>query len=222
MLQFLIPVIFAGWVAIKIYKVAYGVETIPPTILEENFVKLNEVLKDIPIDRKIVIIGQPGSGKSSVLRSLSNNRCKPLPKVGQDTDTTSWNTKLKSKFFHKYMGKIFVDTPGYDTKNHPVDSYIRRFPFDQFNKVLIIISGKIHHADERILKHLEKIYGDFYSEKLILVRSFSDTLNRSDKVVIEEEINLKFEISKKNITMKFLSNKSKAGVKPIKKILNIN
>jgi len=94
------------------------------TPLEVNLKNLRNILQN-DRGRKIGIIGQPGGGKSTLLSNLTDHQCSPLPVIGQKTDATSWHTPHMSNFFNRYGAIKFIDTPGYDTRSHPVASYIK-------------------------------------------------------------------------------------------------
>lgn len=69
------------------------------TLLEKNFIELKNKLDD-ENKIKILIIGQPGAGKSSLLQYVTNNECTPKPLIGQRTDATDWQDRKISNFFY--------------------------------------------------------------------------------------------------------------------------
>jgi len=180
------------------------------TILERNFIRLKSKLDNEEKD-KILILGQPGAGKSSLLWLLTDKGCEPQPVIGQKTDATDWNNEIKSNFFHKYNEKVYVDSPGYDTRKHPVVSYLEYFPFNQFQLILFVINGKIHDSDIEIMKKLK------YDESIKIVRSHSENLTMKEKKEIETDIIKKFEINDKKIDIIFFSGKTMDGLTKLKR-----
>ncbi|EDN69247.1 hypothetical protein BGP_5781 [Beggiatoa sp. PS] len=151
-----------------------------------------------------------------MLLSITDNQCIPRPVISQKTDATHWHTKLVSNFFNSYQSYKFVDAPGYDTFQHPVESYLNYFPFRDFDLIILLIKDKVHASDDKIFSRLIDIFGCSISQKLILVKSFSDSLSDNDKIVIREEFDRRFQLSDKNIKFIFLSNRYKYGISDIK------
>ncbi len=69
------------------------------SILEQNMSFLSDII-DSEKGRKIAILGQPGSGKSTILSKITNGKCDPLPIIGQRTDATNWHKSLDINFFN--------------------------------------------------------------------------------------------------------------------------
>ena len=183
------------------------------SLLEKNFRKLKNKLEEE--DKiKILIIGQPGAGKSSLLKYVTNNKCRPIPIIGQKTDATHWHDTEINNFFHLYFDKIFIDSPGYDTKNHPMESYIEYFPFSSFNKVVFVLHGKIHHSDKKILK---KIIDEVKLKSIVIVHSFSEEISIEMRKEIKEDIEKVFNT---NIPLIFVSSRTKEGINNVKLFVN--
>jgi len=185
------------------------VESKTYSLLEKNFRKLKNKLEEE--DKiKVLVIGQPGAGKSSLLKYVTNNKCRPIPVIGQKTDATHWHDTEINNFFHLYSDKIFIDSPGYDTKNHPIESYIEYFPFSSFSKVIFVLRGKIHDSDKRILK---KIRDEVELKSIVIVHSFSE-MRKEIKEDIEKVFNT-------NIRLIFVSSRTKEGINEVQSFLSI-
>lgn len=161
------------------------------SLLENNFRRLKKKL-DEDYKTKILIVGQPGAGKSSLLKYVTNNKCVPVPIIGQKTDATHWHDAEINNFFHIYLNKIFVDSPGYDTNNHPLHSYLEYFPFSSFHKVIFVLHGKIHESDKKILM---KIKSEVKLKSIIIVHSFSEESSMEIRKEIKYDITKVFNIN---------------------------
>lgn len=93
----------------------------------------------------VALFGQPGAGKSSLINKIIG---KKLADVGVETDKTVEAASYESN------GLIFVDLPGYGTKNFPKESYFSRFNIQQFDLFLCVTSGKLHQADTEFFQEL--------------------------------------------------------------------
>ena len=182
------------------------------SLLEKNFRKLKNKLKE-ENKTKVLIVGQPGAGKSSLLKYVTNNKCAPVPIIGQKTDATHWNDIEINDFFHQYSDQLFVDSPGYDTKNHPLDSYLECFPFSLFDKVIFVLHRKIYNSDMEIIKKIN-------NNTIIIIRNYSECLTNKEKKEIKLDILKKFELNNKKIDIVFFSSKTKEGLSKLKNILD--
>ena len=192
----------------------------PKTILEQNFLQLKKDLNKFKTEKKVVILGQPGAGKSSLLLKLTDNLCEPKPIVGQQTDATNWHNLKNNNFFHIYENFIYVDTPGYDTSTHPIKSYIEHFPFSSFDIIIFVTSGKIHDSDQKIMSKIKKLNNISSSTKLIMVRNFNENLNDKDKEDIEIDMEQIFKNKSEKLDFVFSSNKTDEGIDKIKDLIN--
>jgi len=183
------------------------------SLLEKNFRKLKNKLEE-ENKTKILIIGQPGAGKSSLLKYVTNDKCVPSPIIGQKTDATHWHDTEINNFFHLYLNKIFVDSPGYDTNNHPIHSYLKYFPFSSFHKVIFVLHGKIHDSDKKILM---KIKSEVKLKSIIIVHSFSEKSSIKIKREIKHDIQKVFNT---NFPLVFFSSKTKEGVNEVQLFIN--
>ena len=191
------------------------------TILEKNFFNLHQQLAKNENEKKVVILGQPGAGKSSLLLNITDNKCTPKPTVGVHTDATRWHDSRKDDFFHRHGKVIYVDSPGYDTKSHPVKSYINHFPFSSFDIIIFVISGKIHNSDQKIIEKIRKINNLSRSTKLIIVRNFKENLNEQDKNDVESDMKKHFQSKAEKLDFIFSSNRTSEGIETIKKLVNM-
>ena len=66
----------------------------------------------------IVLFGQPGSGKSSLINAICGYQAVP---VGVETDTT------REPLLVEHGDATFMDLPGYGTKSFPWNEFINQF-----------------------------------------------------------------------------------------------
>lgn len=191
------------------------------TILEKNFYNLQQQLWKNKTEKKVIILGQPGAGKSSLLLKITDNKCVPKPIIGVQTDATHWHHSVKHDFFHRHEKVIYVDSPGYDTKSHPVESYINHFPFSSFDIIIFVISGKIHNSDQKIIGKIGKINSLSQSTQLIIVRNFNENLNAQDKNKVEMDMKKHFQNKSEKLDFIFSSNRTSEGIETIKKLVNM-
>jgi predicted GTPase len=183
----LIPVAIAG--AVIVAALADGASADAPSILEQNLRKLRDLLS-ARRGPKIALLGQPGAGKSSLLDRLTDGRCVPRPVIGTTTDATDWSKSPDVTLLHEFGTMVFVDTPGYDTEKHPVKSYLDLFPFDAFDSIILVLSSKVHQADDEMLQVLDRRVseGKLPASKLFLVRCFADTLSPDEEAAVERDL----------------------------------
>lgn len=192
------------------------------TVLVNNLVQLKRELDSCSNDFRIGVIGQPGAGKSSLIRTISKKRCKPLPKIGQETDATDWSEERVSEFFNVYKRLRFVDTPGYNTSKHPASIFESYFPFDQFDYIVHVLKDKIHEADRRIA---QRVSHD--KTKYILVRCFAEEIDHSSREAIENDCFSCMGLTKQALKSTFrkvffASNRSCEGVEELQEIFDGN
>jgi len=147
-----IPVI--GFVGKAVFDAITDDDTPPSprkTTLQLNLERLQVELCN-ETAKKIAIMGQPGAGKSSLLKKLTNGEVIPSPVIGINTDATNWASDAKCNLVSRYDGNIFVDVPGYDTQTHPLIDFKLRFPFSNFDAFLFVFNGKLHAADEEVFQ----------------------------------------------------------------------
>lgn len=183
----------------------------PPqkTILEKNFERLRGDIYKVNHKRKIAILGQPGAGKSSLLKKVSNGKVTPTPIIGVQTDATTWADSLEIGLLSFWDNHVFADVPGYDTTSHPTSIFMSNFPFGSFDKFILVVNNKIHKADEQIYCKILS-----HGKPISIVRCFSDSVDESERSVICTDIKSKFHgITHKNII--FVSNRTGEGIREI-------
>jgi GTPase Era involved in 16S rRNA processing len=190
--------------------------------LELNFERLDSELMEFKYSTQckcIAILGQPGAGKSTLLKEISNGEVSPPPLIGGQTDATTWaeseSVNLLS-FWRNYKNTVvFADAPGYDTSAHPVDAYLAHFPFYSFSNYLLVISGKIHSADEQIYRKLVNKGRSIY-----VIRCFSESLSEDEKVAACSDIQIRFpSITQSKVI--FVSNRTGDGITEIQRLLGL-
>jgi predicted GTPase len=185
-----------GFSAKPINQKAY----ISKTTLENNFSRLEAFLKNSH-SRAISIIGQPGAGKSSLLLKLTNGYCYPKPVIGQQTDATDWSNNEEAVLAYSYKGINYIDSPGYDTIDHPLKCYQEYFPFDSFDDIMFMLRGKLHKTDEEMFWTI--IEKSKRSSTIYLIRGFSEDLSGEERTTIEQEYRLKFHYNRYNTRLVF-------------------
>ena len=152
-----IPVI--GLVGKAIYDAVTDEDEAPSprrkTTLELNLERLEEQLQSHS-GYKIAILGQPGAGKSSLLKKMTNGKVKPLPVIGAQTDATDWSSDTACNLLSVYERYVFADVPGYDTSSHPLYVFSSSFPFRHFDAFIFVIHGKLHSSDEDVFRLISR------------------------------------------------------------------
>lgn len=175
------------------------------SILESNLDRLGIELRSRN-EKKVGILGQPGAGKSSLLKGMTGGAVRPLPVIGTQTDATNWSEDTNCPLLSFHQEYVFVDVPGYDTASHPTSVFILNFPWNQFDIFILVIGGKLHLADESIYMRIEQ-----EGKKIYFARSFSESLDESDKVAALRDLRTRFSASKKKRVI-FFSNRTGDGV----------
>ncbi|MCG3786135.1 Rab family GTPase [Delftia acidovorans] len=203
----LIPIAVVG-VGKVIYDLANEparINSTQKTVLETNLGRLSVQLRS-QRGRKIAILGQPGAGKSSLLKGMTSGVIDPLPIIGAQTDATNWSIDPDCSLLSKHREYIFTDVPGYDTESHPTDVFTSLFPWDQFDAFIFVLRGKLHQADEIIYKYVAR-----QGKKVFLARSFSESLSEPDRAAVDSDLRVRFSVSP-HTKFFFFSNRTGEGV----------
>lgn len=201
-----IPVIGAGKLIYDVLTEESVVE--PPrkkTVLQLNLERLRAQLHG-HTERKVAILGQPGAGKSSLLKGMTNGKVKPMPVIGTETDATDWSKDSQCSLLSFYDDMVFVDVPGYDTTAHPTDFFKSYFPWDAFDVFILVVGGKIHLADESIYKCIVQ-----QNKKTLVARSFSENLDASEKSLVQSDLKARFS-DNDSANLIFFSNRNGEGI----------
>lgn len=202
-----IPVI--GLIGKAIYDAVIDEDKAPPpqkkTTLELNLNRLEAQLRSRS-GYKIAILGQPGAGKSSLLKKMTNGKIKPLPIIGTQTDATDWSSNAACNLLSTYENYVFADVPGYDTLSHPVDVFLSHFPFKHFDAFIFVINGKLHSSDEDVFNLIVRS-----GKKISIAKSFSDSLESDDIMRVENDIRMRLSLSK-SASVRFFSNRTGVGI----------
>ncbi|BBH22274.1 hypothetical protein Back11_36190 [Paenibacillus baekrokdamisoli] len=196
-------------------KSASSLSVQPParTVLEHNLIRLRAELSLYRDQRKVAVLGQPGAGKSTLLDLITLGRCSPRPVIGQQTDATNWSTSLNIPLLHHYEHTVFVDAPGYDTLAHPVEAFLKVFPFSEFDRLLLVLKGKIYESDDRLWQWLKS---HSFSKKLLVARSFAEGLSDLELAEVRTEYAERFDGQ-----AVMFSNRDKRGIEEIKAFVGI-
>ncbi|MEF8759171.1 MAG: GTPase [Candidatus Accumulibacter sp. UW25] len=210
-----IPLI--GLVGKAVYDAVTDEDEIPPprsfppkkikthTILELNLVRLGDQVRSHS-GYKIAILGQPGAGKSSLLKKMTNSKVKPLPVIGAQTDATDWSRDVACNLLSVYENYSFADVPGYDTWSHPLKAFSSYFPFRYFDAYIFVVHGKLHSSDEDVFR---LIAGS--GRKICIARSFCDNIESDDIKSVENDIRTRLSCSD-SAPILFFSNRTGTGV----------
>jgi GTP-binding protein EngB required for normal cell division len=194
----------AGLIGKLIFDAAQKPE---PTVLERNLERLERVLGREG-GRRVAILGQPGAGKSSLLIKMSSNRVTPRPVVGVHTDATSWADDSSVALLSRWENFVVADVPGYDTASHPVGPFLRLFPFDEFHMFIFVIRGKLHEADERMMRCVQAS-----RRPMLVVRSYAETIDRAERDRVLQDIQARLSIQSTSVL--FASNRTGEGVEEV-------
>ena len=205
-----VPVI--GLVGKAIYDAVTDEDEAPSprrkTTLELNLERLEEQLRSHS-GYKIAILGQPGAGKSSLLKKMTNGKVKPLPVIGAQTDATDWSSDTACNLLSVYERYVFADVPGYDTSSHPLYVFSSSFPFRHFDAFIFVIHGKLHSSDEDVFRLISRS-----GKRISIAESFSDSLESDDIVSVENDIRTRLSLSD-SASILFFSNRTGAGIESV-------
>jgi hypothetical protein len=141
---------------------------------------LSTALPAVP-GRRVLLVGQPGAGKSTLADRLTLERAMPRPHIGVETDATDWSGSAGVPLWLMYGSHLVVDAPGVGTEKHPVDVMVKGLPFSAFDAVLCVFRGKLHAADEELLRHLHRPGVIRRGAALRIIRSCADELRAGER-----------------------------------------
>lgn len=152
-------------------------------ILQHNLKRLGRLLQDIG-GWRTAVVGQAGAGKSSLLAALTNGRLQPAPKIGVQTDATNWSGDTGCPLIGLDQDQVWVDTPGYDTREHPTNVLLNEFPWNGLDAFVFVVSGKIRAVDRDVYTHLSRL-----GQPTTVCRTFSESLSPELQGRVREDIN---------------------------------
>jgi energy-coupling factor transporter ATP-binding protein EcfA2 len=148
--------------------------------LETRLRRLSESLPVVS-GRRVLLVGQPGAGKSTLADVLTRHGAVPRPHIGVETDATDWSGRADVPLWMTYGSHLVVDAPGGGTERHPVDVMVKGMPFSSFDAVLCVFRGKLHSADEVLLRHLHRPNVIRRGAALRIIRSCADGLRTGER-----------------------------------------
>jgi GTP-binding protein EngB required for normal cell division len=176
--------------------------------LERNLVRLRSELRTAG-QHRIAILGQPGAGKSSLLKKMTAGKVVPLPVIGAQTDATSWADSADCNMLSRFDHYTFVDVPGYDTATHPADVVLNEFPFGDADVYIFVVRGKLRGADEQIFRAISRS-----GKPVCVARSFADSLNDDERAAVTHDLHQRFGLTADQ-HIGFFSNRSGEGIAAI-------
>jgi GTP-binding protein EngB required for normal cell division len=184
----------------------------PKSILVQNLYRLRaSTLHSHP--RRVALLGQPGAGKSTILKKLSKGKARPAPVIGTQTDATNWSDSTDVTLFSEWDGHLVSDVPGYDTASHPVAVFIENFPFANFAQILLIVNGKVRGADVEMYHRIVAS-----ATPVLVVRSHADALTESERRAVRADLHKQFpKLARKSLV--FVSSRSGEGIEGLRAIL---
>lgn len=185
MRQFGIPT--ALGFARRIYTALTGNSSLPPTAQHDTTLVTNfRTLRDLtrkPDPRRVAFLGQAGAGKSTIVDKLSMGHAHPRPVIGVHTNATNWAQRTDVDLLCRWPGLVAADCPGYDTRTHPVAAFVTHFPFANFDKIVLVIHGKIRAADVDIYQAIRHA-----GMTPLVVRSHAESLDASDRDRVTKDL----------------------------------
>lgn len=178
------------------------------TILEKNLSRLRTELQSMG-QHRIAILGQPGAGKSSLLKKMTSGKVIPLPVIGAETDATNWAERDDCNLLSRFKHYTFIDVPGYDTASHPADVMLNNFPFSGFDAYVFVVRGKLRAADERIFAAISES-----GKPVCVARSFADSTDDEERAAITHDLHQRLGMAKDH-HIGFFSNRTGEGISAI-------
>ena len=159
---------------------------------------------------KIALVGQPGSGKSSLINALLG---KKLFEVGVHTDTTV--TAQEEKF----GDLIITDLPGYGTGRFPINEWVKEFKPEEYDLYIFVFSGKLHDSDAELFKYLKQ-WQEERNHPFFVVRNKVDEIWDEDKTLEELQSIIRKDVKDKmadnNAKVYFTSCRKRTGLDELK------
>jgi small GTP-binding protein len=157
---------------------------------------IKEKLKNIDEENvRIVLFGQPGSGKSSLINAVCG---RDAVSTGEETDTT------RDAVIVENGDVTFIDLPGYGTAGFPTEAFLEKFQPFQYDLFLCVFSDKLRAADTRLFRMLEAM-----KKPCIFVRNKTDLIYEEGKTLEESEAEIRrdieFQLGQENIDLVFVS-----------------
>ncbi len=178
------------------------------TTLERNLQRLEGELQAIGHGR-VAVIGQPGAGKSSLIRKMTHNRVRPLPKIGAQTDATNWSQSRDVRMVFKYRKINFIDVPGYNTETHPADVMQDGFPFWEIDVFIFVLAEKLRDADEEMFRRIA-----LSGKPVCVCYSFADNHDDAARKKISRDVRKRLHLARGH-ALAFFSNKTEEGIEEI-------
>ena len=125
---------------------------------------------------RIVLFGQPGSGKSSLINAVCGREA---VKTGELMEPTTDAVVVEN-------GDVtFIDLPGYGTDGFPEEAFLERFRPFQYDLFLCVFSDKLRAADTRLFCMLEALKKPciFVRSKIDLIYEEGRTLEECEAVI---------------------------------------
>lgn len=161
--------------------------TVPSrTLFEQRMVDLASHLRR-STGRRVLIAGQPGAGKSTLVDEITDRSCNPRPLIGTNTDATDWSREGNVPLWHVYDDVMIVDSPGLGTDAHPAASFVRYMPWQLFDLTAFVVRGKLHQADDSVLHALARPPGEG-ARQLVVLRSCAEDLRDSHRREVMADI----------------------------------
>ena len=171
----------------RIYAAVTGTSALPPAAPDHTTLVMNlHTLRDLtrkPDPRRVAFLGQAGAGKSTIVDKLAMGHAHPRPVIGVHTDATNWAERTDVDLLCRWPGQVAADCPGYDTRTHPAATFVTHFPFANFEKVALVIHGKIRAADVDIYQAILRA-----GMTPLVTRSHAESLDASDRDTVTKDL----------------------------------
>ena len=125
----------------------------------------------------IVLFGQPGAGKSSLINAICGSEAAT---VGVETDTP------REPLFVEHGDVTFIDLPGYGTPAFPWQHFLEEFQPFQYDLFLCVFSDKLHQKDTEFFRLLEQ-----HKKPCIFVRNKEDLIYEDGRTLKESEATIR-------------------------------